>query len=221
MPPAKKFSREDIIEAGCEIVNKEGIEALNARRVAKELNSSVQPIFHNFESMEELKDAVINKMYDVYKQYIADAMGKEKEYKQTGLAYIRFAKDYPEFFKIIFMEKYHSKAENFIVNDSAGKDVIESGRKLTGFTYEEQINFHKTVFIFTHGIASLVASGTVDFTEDEIGELLENTVACMLGKRKFGGSVLEETAKSGKKDRKSRKNKKKEKEGMKKDEKHN
>ena len=27
MPPAKKFSREDIIEAGCEIVNKEGIEA--------------------------------------------------------------------------------------------------------------------------------------------------------------------------------------------------
>ena len=41
----------------------------------------------------------------------------------------------------------------------------------------------------------------------------------MLGKRKFGGSVLEETAKSGKKDWKSRKNKKKE--GMKKDEKHN
>ena len=54
MPPVKKFSREDIIEAGCEIVNKEGIEALNARRVAKELNSSVQPIFHYFESMEEL-----------------------------------------------------------------------------------------------------------------------------------------------------------------------
>lgn len=43
----------------------------------------------------------------------------------------------------------------------------------------------------------------------------------MLGKRKFGGSVLEETAKSGKKDRKKSKNKKKEKEGMKKDEKHN
>ena len=41
MPPAKKFSREDIIEAGCEIVNKEGIEALNARRVAqKNLQSS-------------------------------------------------------------------------------------------------------------------------------------------------------------------------------------
>ena len=43
--------------------------------------------------------------------------------------------------KMIFdyLKEIINSGENFIVNDSAGKDVIESGRKLTGFTYEEQI----------------------------------------------------------------------------------
>ena len=103
MPPIKRFEKEDIVNTAYEIVKKEGFSGLNARRIAKELSCSVQPIFHNFETMEELEEVVKKKIYDKFDEQIRNASDKEKPYLAKGMAYIRFAKDYPEFFKILFM----------------------------------------------------------------------------------------------------------------------
>lgn len=180
MPPVKKFQREDIILAAYNIVKIEGIEGVNARRIAKELGCSVQPIFHNFTSMEMLYQEVYKKMYRKYQEYLMIGVSKDQPYKQMGLAYIRFAKDYPEFFKLIFMQKTNLDAEAFVISDEIGEDVIEVGRTLTGLSYEEQKKFHVKVWIFTHGIACLVATNTVNFTEEEIENLLTDTVGEML-----------------------------------------
>ena len=42
-----------------------------------------------------------------------------------GISYIKFAKDYPEFFKIIFMQKTDLNAENFVMSDKVGDNVIK------------------------------------------------------------------------------------------------
>lgn len=180
MPPVKKFQREDIITAAYNIVKIEGIEGVNARRIAKELGCSVQPIFHNFANMEILYQEVYQKIDQKYQEYLMNGVLQEQPYKQMGLAYIRFAKDYPEFFKLIFMKKTNLNAESFVISDEIGEDVIEVGRRLTGLSYEEQKKFHVKVWIFTHGIACLVATNTVKFTEEEIERLLTDTVWEML-----------------------------------------
>lgn len=180
MAPRRKFLKEDIIQIAYEIVKEEGLESINARRVAKELNSSVQPIFHNFATMEELKKEVYEKIYQKYKEYMLSGVEKEKAYKQMGISYIQFAKDYPEFFKIIFMQKTNLDAEKFVMADAIGDDIIKKGQLLTGLSYEEQKKFHVKVWIFTHGIATLVATKTVEFTDLEISELLEKTVREMV-----------------------------------------
>ena len=180
MPPAKKYQKDDIINAAYEVVRIEGLEGLNARRVARELASSVQPIFHNFESMENLKTAVIEKIYQTYKGYIYSRIDEKMGYKQAGLSYIQFARDFPEFFKILFMYKNGCGVDKFIMMDETGDRIIKSGQRLTGFSYEEQREFHVKVWIFTHGIASLVAMRTVQFSEEEVDRLLETTVREML-----------------------------------------
>lgn len=190
MPPTKKFQRENIIDIAYEIVKNEGIENINARRIAKELGCSVQPIFHNFANMEELKEAVYEKIYGKYKEYMQIDLNEEKAYKRSGLAYIKFAKDYPNFFKIIFMQKTNLSAEEFILADNKGNNIIELGRKLTNLLYEEQKKFHVKVWIFTHGIACLVATNTIKLTEEEIEQLLENTVMEMLKRIYKGGERL-------------------------------
>lgn len=38
---------------------------------------------------------------------------KEKAYKKMGLSYIKFASDYPTFFKILFMQKTTLDAKEF------------------------------------------------------------------------------------------------------------
>ena len=58
--------------------------------------------------------------------------------------------------------------------------------ELTGFSYEEQKKFHVKVWIFTHGIATLLATNTVKMSDKEIDELLETTVRAMLVGTKKG-----------------------------------
>ena len=180
MPPSKKFQRDHIISATYEIVKSEGLQAINARRIAKELNSSVQPIYLNFSTMEELKNAVIEKISHTYVEYMWQGAAGEKPYQGMGMAYIQFARDYPNFFKILFMTESNLTPDCFIQNDIMGNDVLQKGRTFTGLSLEEQKRFHLKVWVFTHGIATLAATSTVKFTDEDILELLSSTVREML-----------------------------------------
>lgn len=51
MPKAMQYSKEDVIRVAYEIVKEEGFEGMNARKIAKKLNSSVHPIFNHFENI--------------------------------------------------------------------------------------------------------------------------------------------------------------------------
>ena len=180
MPPRTIFEKEQVLNIAYNIVEKEGFEGLNARKIAKALNASVHPIFKHFKDMEELKKAVYEKIYAKYQEYMLKGATEENAYKKMGLSYIKFAKDYPEFFKIIFMQKTNLNAENFIMADNVGDDVIKKGQILTGLSFEEQKKFHVKVWIFTHGIACLVATNTVEFSDEEIEKLLTESVKHMI-----------------------------------------
>ena len=58
MPPKVKITKEDIIKTAIELVRREGTGALNARAIAAALSCSTQPIFSNFETMDELQKAM-------------------------------------------------------------------------------------------------------------------------------------------------------------------
>lgn len=180
MPKQMKFTKDIVLDTTYELLKEEGIENVNARNIAKKLNCSVHPIFRHFKDMEEVKKQVYLKIYEKYKEYMLSGKNKEKEYKQMGLSYIRFAKDYPNFFKILFMQESKLDAENFIMADSLGDDVIKAGQKLTNLSFDEQKKFHVKVWLFTHGIACLVATNTIKFSNKEIENLLESTVVEML-----------------------------------------
>lgn len=177
MPPIKKFEKEDIINIAYEIVRQDGFNGLNARRIAKELNCSVQPIFHNFETMEELNKVVFSKIYSKYQEIMKQALDKEQPYLAKGIAYVKFAREYPEFYKIIFMQERKMKIEEFIQADiDVSENVMESITKKFDISKKDLKDFHIKVWIFTHGLACLVATKTIQFTDEEIKKLLFNTV---------------------------------------------
>lgn len=177
MPPVRKFEKEDIVDAAYRIVRQDGFQGLNARRVAKELNCSVQPIFHNFETMEELNQAVYDKIYMKYQKNVKQAFDEENPYLAKGIAYVRFAREYPEFYKVIFMQESKMDIAEFIQSDiDVSENVMKSITKKFAVSKDDLQDFHIKVWIFTHGLACLVATKTVAFTDDEIRNLLMNTV---------------------------------------------
>lgn len=180
MPPSKRIHREDILQAALKIIGQGGLEDINARRIARELNCSVQPIFANFKNMDDLINETVSRIYGKYKDYIADGAKQEKPYKGMGLAYIKFAKDYPAYFKVLFMQNIQKEPVSYIMDDDAGEETIRRGMEMSGFTYEQQKDFHVKVMFFTHGMAALLATGTVKMSDEEIERLLTEGVGEMV-----------------------------------------
>ena len=53
MPPKIRFSKADILHVAFNITREKGIDAVNARAIAKELGCSTQPVFRAFHTMEQ------------------------------------------------------------------------------------------------------------------------------------------------------------------------
>ncbi len=163
MPPKVKISEKEIINAALSIVRSEGADALNARRLAGALSCSTQPIFSNFASMEELQEAVLSAANALYESYLATDMaeGKYPPYKASGLAYIRFASEEKELFKLLFMR------------DRSGEAVAEDRQSIApllslimmqvGLSEDEAYLFHLELWLFVHGIATMVATSYLNW----------------------------------------------------------
>lgn len=171
----RKIQKSDVLKEALEILKTESPEALTARRLATILDCSVQPIFYNFSNMDELRAEALKAIHDLYLEYMNTGAKAPQPYKGMGLAYIKFARDYPNYFKLLFMTETELTPENFISQDDSGNDIIRYGQEMTGFDVDLQRAFHLKVWIFTHGLATLVASGTVQFSDAEIERLLTET----------------------------------------------
>lgn len=168
MPPKIKYTKEQIIENAIGIVREQGIENLSARTLANKLNSSPQPIFSYFKNMEELKHTILDYAYSLYQEYNNEHIKSSKYpiYKSYGMAYISFAKNEKEFFKILFMSE---KIENNNIDIS---DVIEVIIKNLNTTEDIAKLFHFEIWTVVHGIASMHITNSVNLSEDDISNIL-------------------------------------------------
>lgn len=172
MAPKFKFIREEIIQAALELTREKGSSALTARGVAGKLGSSPKPIFGLFQSMEELQQEVLAAASATYQSYI-EAEIKERRfpaYKSSGMAYIRFAKEERELFKLLFMRDRSQEA----VTD--GKEELRPLLKLiqesTGLSEEQAFLFHVEMWIYVHGIATMLVTNYLDWDMEFISRVL-------------------------------------------------
>ncbi|MBE6810314.1 MAG: WHG domain-containing protein [Ruminococcaceae bacterium] len=165
MPPKVKITKEDIINAAVDIVRKEGAQAINARTLASYLNCSTQPVFSNFAVMSELRLAVVQKADELYNQYIKREIESEKfpPYKASGMAYIRFASEEKELFKLLFMRDRTDESYIKQIQFTDGMDTLL--QKNTGLDSDTAKLFHFEMWAYVHGIATMLATNflTLDF----------------------------------------------------------
>ena len=171
MPPKVKVTKEEIIAATVELVRQNGADAINARSIAAALSCSTQPIFSNFESMEDLQNTVILAAYDRYADFIKREVesGKYPPYKAFGMAYVRFAKEEKELFKLLFMRDRTD--EGF----SSSPDFEESVKiimQANGVTKEIAELMHLEMWTCVHGIGTILATSFLPLDWELIGDML-------------------------------------------------
>ena len=157
MPPKVKITKQDIINTSIELVRKNGAEAINARAIAASLNCSTQPVFSNFSSMEELHHETMLGAYGIYLDFINSEIESKKypQYKAFGMAYIRFAEQEKELFKLLFMCDRDGKE---IIPSPDFDEAIEVIISATGLSREKATLLHLEMWTFVHGIGTMLAT---------------------------------------------------------------
>ena len=181
MPPKVRITKNEIIKASLDIVRKNGEQAMKARSIAAMLDCSTQPVFSNFATMEELQEAVSAAAYEYYLGFLEReaASGKYPPYKAFGMAYIRFAEEEKELFKFLFMRERKGNASPNAPDFEASVEVI---MKATGVKRETAILMHLEMWIYVHGIATILATSFLDLDWDLISQLLSDMYQGMLAK---------------------------------------
>ena len=103
MPRSAFFTKETIAAAGLEIVRRQGISALTARALGKQLGCSLSPIFTVFKDMDEIHTAVRQAAADLFADYVKDVLDYQPAFKEYGMRLIRFAKQEQNIFQL-FLE---------------------------------------------------------------------------------------------------------------------
>ena len=181
MPRKISVTKDSITEAALEIVRTQGPDSLNARALAKALGCSTQPIFSNFSCMEDVTMAVLGRSLDIYNDYVRKEFGRNEgfpPYKTNGMAYIRFAIEEKNLFKLLFMRDRSNDAEH--VEDKTFFEVLPLIMKATGFSREQAALFHLEMWTCVHGIASLAATSYLNFDIDLASTVLTDTYQGLL-----------------------------------------
>ena len=185
MPPKAKFIKEEIIKAAFEIVSADGMQALTARSLGQKLKSSARPIFTVFKSMNEVQCELLCQTKTLYNSYISEGLQEKPAFKGVGKAYIRFAKEQPELFRLLFMSEQNEVPDVnsvLFLLDYNNEKILKSIEEGYGLSSELSKKLYLHLWIYSHGIAVLLATNVCVFSEDEISSMLSEVCISILKK---------------------------------------
>lgn len=189
MPPKAKFTKEEIVNAGIEILREQGIESVTAREIGSYLNSSARPIFTVFSNMNEVMQEIENRAKEIYAQYVSEGLKNDIAFKGVGQAYIKFAQNEPKLFQLLFMKELPNQTslDNILpVIDDNYQDILNSVKDGYGLSKDDSVKLYHHLWIYTHGIATLLATGMCSFSDEEISNMLTEVFISLLIRIKAG-----------------------------------
>jgi len=140
--------------------------------------------------MEEVQSAVVSAARSLYEQYEDEGMDEKNKFKGSGVGYLRFASEQPKLFQLLFMREQEEVAHIDTVLthiDDYHDKILSAVVEEYGFSEKtaETVYFH--AWIYTHGIASLIATNVCNFSEEEISKMLDEAVGSIIRRFKAEG----------------------------------
>ncbi len=159
MPPKTKFDKNAILNAALEIAIEKGFSGITARSVANRLNCSVAPIYVNFATVDELVEAVVQRVFAISEELLTKQKGQSM-FEKIGKASLVFAREYPVLFRELsiqpnpYMDSYET-LENTMLESMAEDKATQ------GWTLKERKRLLLKLRVFQMGLSVMVANGHV------------------------------------------------------------
>lgn len=179
MPSSPKIKKEDMLQAALELVARDGYAALNIKAVARELGCSTAPISWQFGGMDGLREELI----PFAEQYVEDKYYSRNEnevaaFEQRGRGTIDLALENPNLFRFLYTgERSQNLSTGFRLqtNNPDIDNMYQKMAELLEITLNQVMDFAMTMMVYTQGIGTLIASGIVKDTKENMYRMLHNT----------------------------------------------
>ncbi len=174
MPPREKVSKEQVLKTAFEMTREHGFEELTARKLAEKLGSSTQPIFRAYENMEMLKKDLFFKSAEFFSDYmLKKRSGSIPAYLAMGMAYIELAQTERHLFKLLAaIDDYETDTIHEFLQQGDCEELLEKLPDAKELNADKKKELFLMVWMFTHGVATMVTSRRVTLSEKEIKRLL-------------------------------------------------
>ena len=122
--------------------------------------------------MNDLRCAVIEKAEEICNGYFKCEIesGVYLPYKASGMAYIKFAKEEKEMFKLLYMR---DRTDEIIPEETElGNQMDEMVRDSTGLCGEDSKLFHLEMWAYVHGIATMFATNYITLDWELVSKMI-------------------------------------------------
>lgn len=189
------IEKASIVEATLALIRELGWEAVSARNIAARLGCSTMPIYSAIGSMEDLKSIAINRAEDML---FREQRRKRSDNESLDLAvgYVTFAREEPRLFRFVIesrglgtssirppLEEAREKGEK--TEEATRRLDAQEAMEASRFRVSEEVeavkdslagisddgdrkDFLLQSWIFTHGLAELLAAGAFTMDDQEI-----------------------------------------------------
>lgn len=166
-----------LVLAGRRILEAEGPDALSLRAVAREAGVSPAAPYHHFKDKGELLDAVAGEGWHELGEAIATARAQAESpavaLTEIGVAYIRFARENPALYRIMYrtacdrktMPEHARKAEGGV--GQVAEAILAAGAHPTSELDLQLIQI--AAWCTAHGIAEMVDFKEFEDLKDQLG----------------------------------------------------
>lgn len=161
-----------VLQAAFDLMRREGIAALNARSLARELGTSTQPVFSQFPSMEALHEAVFLKADEYAAQYFLSLPVDRTIFERLGMAYVDLALQDPYLFRLLFFGGgYSGKRMDEFVTPECAAHILEKLPDWVGQDEQTRALF-TDYWLYVHGLACMLVANQLQIGRQEIAGMI-------------------------------------------------
>lgn len=173
MAPRTKCTKEEIVEAAVRITRRKGIDGVTAREIGAELGVSSRPTFTWFESIEQVKAEVYESAKATYKEFVEQGLAGPIPFLGVGKQYIRFAKEEPELYKLIFLTKWDKTRGGAMEALEFSQDLVrESLMRIYNMDAHTADCYFRDLWLVVFSFATLIVTEDCPYSEEEMSRIL-------------------------------------------------
>ena len=173
MARKKEIDKQRILDAAYKLAVRGGIESLTARNIAKAVNCSTQPIYLEFENMQDLRNQVLARISDELKSNTLQQNFTGEPLIDLDLSYLYFAKEHVDLFRAMFVDgKFGNQ---MIVDTLMGLGIEKFKQQFDAEQYSDERLKHIVIanWIAATGLATFLFNKMANFTQAQMVSVLK------------------------------------------------